>query len=409
MRILKFAGAFLLTLIVVFLFTFGYNLDALFTLFENQRGIKEGQEWVQKTNSLKGLTEYIGEQPERVSVVSLAINDPDSSIMYNQHAPRTMGRLSVLFSVIEYARQVEQGTINPDEQVPLSEINRYQLPFIDESSHDDAMNMLNDRQANSESTVALKHVVDAAVAYNDLAITDYLFYKLNPASVAQLMDELLLQETESPLPFSGLYITLNPHLQQREATAHFDSLSQLSRQEFTQLVSDNTERFLNDDGYRSEVLQRFENGEGLDIKFTMMRDALAFFPKTTADEMARLMKQLQQDNLISPAVSARLKEILDWPLQSGTGRLQKDFETYGALYDNRMGMLNGIDFGASSYSGEPFAQAVFFDDLQVAFWFHMSSNLMHQDYQQRLIWDPALRSASASQINTAATDTTTQS
>ena len=397
MRILKFIGAFLGAFLVIFLIVFGFNLNALFTLFENQKGIQEGQEWVQKTYSLKGLTEYIGAQPERVSVASLALTNPDSSITYNTHTPRTMGRLSVIFSIIEYARQVEEGTLNPGEQISLSAINQYQLPYIDESDHDDALQHLREQIPEEQSTVSLQNIVEATAAYNDIALADFLLFKIGPNTIEQLLDDLGIRETESPLPFSGLYITLNPNLQDRETKAHFDSLSQLSRTEFGQRTFAKTDKFINDEAYREKVLSRFEDGEGLDIKFTKRRDALAFFPKTTASEMAGLMKKIQQETLLSADISKRIKDILDWPLKSE--RLQSDFQSYGAIYDNRMGLVNGIDFGVSTYSEEPFAQAVFFDDLQVAFWFHMSSNLMHQDFEQRLIWDPALREATVRQIN----------
>jgi hypothetical protein len=60
------------------------------------------------------------------------------------------------------------------------------------------------------------------------------------------------------------------------------------------------------------------------------------------------------------------------------------------MFDNRLGLLNGIDFGTSAYTGDTTVQAVFFDRLPIAFWLHMSSNHMHQDFQQRLIFDPAM-------------------
>lgn len=396
MRALKFAGVFLGALIIIFLIIFGTNLNALLILFENQQALKEGQEWVEKTHSLKGLTEYVGAQPEHVSVVSLAPRNPDSSIAYNPHSPRTMGRLANLFLLTEYVRQVQSGRLSPDEPIAYERINRYQLPYMDATDHQDALGRLREWSDGNTHTVALRHVVEAAVRYNDIAIFDFLLQKLGAGRIEQLLGTLAIEQTEAPLPFSGLYITLNPHLHDRTTDAHFDSLSRLSRTEFSELVFANTERFIGESPFRERVLQLFEEQEGLGITFDRQRDALAFFPKTTAHEMARLMRRVQQDSLLSPSVSRGVRDILDWPLQSG--RLEGDFETYGALYDNRMGMVSGIDYGRSSYSGEPFAQAVFFDELPVAFWFHMSSNLMHQDFQQRLIWDPALREATVQQI-----------
>lgn len=60
--------------------------------------------------------------------------------------------------------------------------------------------------------------------------------------------------------------------------------------------------------------------------------------------------------------------------------------------------MSGIDFGTSIYDGHTSAQAVFFDKLPVAFWLHLSANHMQEDYQQRLIWDPALYETTINEI-----------
>jgi hypothetical protein len=119
------------------------------------------------------------------------------------------------------------------------------------------------------------------------------------------------------------------------------------------------------------------------------RDALALFPKTTASEMTQLLEKLVNDELISAGVSRRVKDWMRWPIDRQSG-FTRDFTDYGAIYDDRMGLLTGIDFGTSKYTGDTTVQAVFFDRIQIAFWFHMSSNHMHQDFQQRLIFDPAM-------------------
>ena len=397
LRILKFIGAFLGTFLIIFLIVFGFNMDALFTLMENSEDLQEGQEWVSKTQSLKGLTEYIGAQPERVSIASIAIENPDSSILYNEHAPRSMGILSNIFTVIEYARQAEEGMIDPKEQVSLSEVDRYQLPYMDASNHTDALNWLDDRdKISGKNTVALSDLVQVSVEFNDLAAADYLYFKIGGDNITSLMDRLELQDTESPLPFSGLYTVLKPSVYGMEVQQRIDTLSTMNRQNFDSLAVAASKKLATDDSFRDDVFTGFRNDEGLGVSFTVQRDLLDFFPKTTAWEMANVMKKIQQEKLISKEVSQRIKKILSWPLRSS--RLQNDFMTYGAYYDSRLGLVNGIDFGTSTYTEEPFAQAVFFDELQVAFWFHMSSNLIHQDFQQRLIWDPALREASVEEI-----------
>lgn len=398
LRILKFVGAFLGTFLIIFLIVFGFNMNALITLFENSEDIQEGQQWVEKTYSLKGLTEYISAQPEHVSIASISIQNPDSSILYMEHTPRTMGRLSNVFMIIEYARQVEDKDLSPEEKVPLSDVEKYLLPYMDASNHENAMEHLRGRDKVSEKQeVSLDDLVRVAIEFNDPAVSDYLFFKVGQPNIEKLMDKLALEDTELPLPFSGLYIVLNPSIHENDFRKWMDSLSTMQRPSFDSLVIETSKKFKSEESFRSRVIKRFEEDEGMGVQFTELRDMLAFFPKTTASEMASLMRKLQQEKLVSKKVSKRIKDLMSWPMEST--RIKNDFKTYGALYDSRMGLVNGIDYGLSAYSEEPFAQAVFFDELEVALWFHMSSNLIHQDFEQRLIWDPALRQATVQEIN----------
>lgn len=398
MRILKFIGVTVGTLLLVFLMVFGFNLDAVFTLFENSDDLQEGQEWVSKTTSLKGLTEYIGEHPRNAAVVSRSAANPDTIISYRAEQPHTMGTLSNFFLITTYARLVENGSLHPGDLVPLEDTDAYQLPYIDATNHEDAKSALSEKGAvTSDKEASLDDLVQIAIVFNDLAIADYLYYKFGEEAISQTYEQLELQHTDSLLPFSGLYITINPAVHDRTFPAHFKQLDEWSEQAFRDTVLANAQSYQTDSLFRKKVNDIFKDSQGLAMQFADRRDALTFFPRSTAGELSQLMVRLQQDQLISPAVSKRIKNIMDWPMERQS--LNNDFDIYGAIYDNRMGLLNGLDYGASTYSQEPFGQAVFFDSLQVALWFHMSSNLMHQDYQQRLMWDPALRETTIKQTN----------
>lgn len=404
MRILKFIGAFLGTLLVVFFIVFGFNLDALVTLYENSGDLQEGQQWVPKTQSLKGLTEYIGENSDRVSLTSIVITDPDSVLNFREEKPRTMGITGNFFLIATYARLAEDGTVNPEEQVFLRDINRYQLPYIDQSNHSDALAGLeNNGSITDKNTVSLDDLVRASIRYNDLAISDYLLFRFGPELIEETYRFLNLQHTEALLPFSGLYILINPYMHDITFEKHFAELQKMPRQAFNDSVLTMSSRFAENEDFHERVIHIFEERKGLGIMFTQRRDALALFPKSSSSEMASLMQQLNNDELISESVSSRIKDIMNWPMQVNN-RLVNSLTEYGAIYDNRLGLVNGIDYGTSAYNGDRFGQSISFDSLQVAFWFHMSSNLIHQDYMQRLMWDPALRAATERQIQLNATE-----
>lgn len=397
MRLLKFIAVPVGALLLVFFIVFGFNLDALVTLSKNSDDLQEGQQWVSKTTSLKGLTEYIGLHPERTAVVSRSAVNPDTTIAYGADKHHTMGALTNFFLITTFAREVEEGSVDPDTLISLPLTDAYQLPYIDSSNHDHAKSALeNQGKITDENKVALKDLVQAAITFNDLAISDFLYYYLGEQDIQQTYRQLELLSTELPVPFSGLYITINPAVYDTTFEAHYRQLSRLSERALRDTIRANARRYQSDAAFRQKIDRTFNAAQGLAMQFKHRRDALTFFPQSTARELSELMVRLQQNKLINTKVSKQVKELMNWPYERQS--LNNDFKYYGAIYDSRLGLLNGLDYGASTYSGEPFGQAVFFDSLQVAFWFHMSSNLIHQDYQQRLMWDPALRTATIKEI-----------
>lgn len=341
----------------------------------------EGSEYVKNTYSLKALTQFIGDHPEYMSVVSFNVNNPDSGIYFEADKPRTLGILSNIFLILEYERQVEKELIDPMEVVSLEEIRRLRLPKVGDNAHNSAIEFLQDSE---KGLITLDRVATASVQFSDIAISDYLWFRLGHNSIEQLFNSLDLYATDHPLPFAGLYLFIHPDIS--------DTSRSYSEEEIIELA----ERFRNDDSFNKEIKQLFDD-KRLNLSFIQERNALSYFPHTTAFEMANLMARLYKNELISVEVSERVKEKMNW-VKEGEA-IERSFTEYGAIYDNRMGMLSGIDFGTSVYDGHTSAQAVFFDKLPVAFWLHLSANHMQEDYQQRVIWDPALYETTLNEIN----------
>jgi hypothetical protein len=358
------------------------NYSAFDTLYNNNDGMRDGYEYIESTYSLKGLTEFVGDHPEWMSVVSFNINDPDSGIYYQADVERTLGTLSNFFLLVEYERQKEAGLIDPNEMIPYSDIERYSLAQISEEAHKKTFEML---ELEPTDSVPLDTLVATLIETNDLAASDLLYFKLGAENIAAIMDTLGVAHTDTPLPFSGLYMSIHPQLA--------DTSKQFSNEDVILLA----EQLGQNPTFNDETKAIFKV-DRLSLSFIQERDALAKFPQTTPREMANLMASLYKNEIISESISQNVKEKLKWVFEGSA--ITRSFEDYGAIYDNRMGMLSGIDFGVSIYDGHESAQAVFFDKLPVAFWLYLSANHMQEDYQQRLIWDPALYETTIQEIET---------
>lgn len=388
MRLLKFFSVFLITAILVFGFIIGLNWKPFNTFFENREAMMEGSELVENTYSLRALAEFIGEYPEYVSVASRVVGSPDSTLYYQPDAMRVMGTSSNIFILLGYAIELDKGSISETDPVYWDEVSRYQMPDLDESVHRQARNTAGERGWLDNGAISLERALRLLAEFNDLALADYLWWNLDSGIWDEIKGSTGLTFTEMPLPYSGLYLAISPHFQNQTVSELIEEWSRVDEQEWRNHVT-NLSRQYTQDGNRRDEIRSFMQSNRLGNTFMEERDAMSLFPKTTAEEMVIFMETLWLNEVINRDVSERIKDWMRWPMEAQDG-IRRDFTDYGAIYDNRMGLLNGFDFGTSAYTGDTTVQAIFFDQLPIGFWFHMSSNHMHQDFQQRLIFDPAL-------------------
>ncbi len=123
--------------------------------------------------------------------------------------------------------------------------------------------------------------------------------------------------------------------------------------------------------------------------FQQERDLYAGFPKATSAALADLMDRLAAD---TTAVRH-----LSWSMADPS--IRTHFTRYLVYYDSRMSYLGGVAVGTSHYTGNTYTSVVRFTDIPAGLWFHLSANFMNQDFQQRLIWDPALYERLATSIS----------
>lgn len=388
MRILKFFAAFFFSALIIFGFVFGMNWKSFTTFMDNRDAMAEGSEWVEKTYSLRGLSEFIEENPQNVSVASVVIGSPDSTILFQPHTPRVMGTSTNFLLLAAYASQIDSGIQPGDEPISWNDVSRYQLDEVDASVHKNAYRTAERRGWIQNGTISTIDALKLLAEYNDLALADYLWWNIDQDFWDHFAERLGLIETQMPLPFSGLYQAISTGLQEKSANEILTEWQHAPENEWRSHVMHLSDEYASNSFTRQKVTDYLKKNR-LGNTFIEERDLMILFPKTTAFEIVTLFERIWAGKHLSATATENLKNWMRWPLEQQR-EIRQDFSDYGAVFDNRLGILNGIDFGTSTYTGDTTIQAVFFDRLPIAFWFHMSSNHMHQDFQQRLIFDPAM-------------------
>ncbi len=379
MKLLKFFLVFVVVTGAIFALTVGLNWTAFKTVFSDPESFSEGSEWVEKTYSLSGLMDYIELNPQHVSAVSLNIHDETDYIAYNAHEPRVMGAIGNIFLLLEYARQVEEGFLSPDDRINLDEIERFRVSTWYRTGHQTAL-----RNLESENNKArLGDIVHLAGRHYSQAVSDWLLFHLGVERVNNLIYTLAGDSVEPIIPGVGILttiITRGSELSMSDAVAKWRAVPLHER---IPIFMENAQRYIDDENFRDEVTQRA--GTIRDRLLIDERRVHGLWSRAEPMALTNVMASIFRGEAISPFASQLVKDYMKWAYADPV--VQQHATEYGALFESRLGYLTGIDYGTSTYTGISYAQTLFFDDLPVAFWLHMSSNFMNHDLQRRFIYD----------------------
>jgi hypothetical protein len=220
---------------------------------------------------------------------------------------------------------------------------------------------------------------------NDIGIHDYFYAKLNLDSLKNLYSASGFTKTDLIQPYIGIYASINPSFMKTDYEQLYQKTIGLTKDEISaQRLTIYTD-YQQKPAFRQQLRNLTEEvGKGL--KFDEERNFSFSLPQTTASEMHQYLS-----TLIKAADNSIEAKVFDIILEANQNIYrERIFDQYAGVFDNRIGLQNGMDWGIAKEGGERI-QVVFFDELPVGFWFHLSSDLIIQDIQQRMIWDKELR------------------
>jgi len=397
-RIAKFVGAFLLVTVMVFGSIYVFNKRAIDNVFQND--LSEGTEWVPKTYSISGLVSYWAEQPADNSLVSLT-DSTETSVHFNGKVTRSLSNLAHFLLIVRYVEAVDQGEVDAGMLVDQALLAELHVPGVEDrrfAAHLEAL--------GEQTPVSLDALVMALAENNDPAFADYLQLQLGAERVSDIPTRYGLLTIEPPLPWAGYYAGWEPTVQEKPFSELAATYVSIGRTAYHERITALGWQYFTDAEQRNLMRRQFEEREDLlsvDEKYRNRFTTLG-----QPEELARFVQRVFETDLISGKARAHLYHLLSWPMRNN--KINRYFERYTAIYDSRMGYLAGIDYGQSKQTPStetastkapttlaPFAggraQVFIMENIPIGLFLHLSSNLMTQDVQQRIFWDPALQAS----------------
>jgi D-alanyl-D-alanine carboxypeptidase len=318
-------------------------------------GVAGGGGWyvISGINQAKShLAELILENPESTAVAAYTFDDrgerveDGNTIFHNADEALVLASTMKIVVLAAYGDAVTSGDLDPDEQVPIADVEQYYLPATDGGAHAKGLKSLgleaDDAGFARDQTarIRLDDVARIMIHYSGNAETDYLIARLGADRIAAVMEEAGLEQHTPIRPTIGVALTMFNHeapsfamdrLRQVIAevsegdTAHLDRLTDL---------------YLNDPQWRATQIEFVESLDeqaigGMEM-WAYHTEASQLFPRGTASEYARMMAQIASGTFLSTEVSQMMQQKLenvpsDWPLR--------------VLFFDRFGAKDGVTAG----------------------------------------------------------------
>lgn len=343
----------------------------------------EGGEQTYQLKTPENLLEYIVAHPENISLVAYEIGNPEHGIFYRADEKHPLASTIKILLLAEYARQVEQGILSPDEKIDLNSVDVYYLPNTDGGAHPQALKEFQDKKyVNAANKIALRHIAWAMIRYSSNAATDYLIERLGRENIDKLPSRLGLPNQDAPLPIIGQFLSWDDAAISASPSARLKIYQAMSETEYANLVYNLMSKWKSDAAFREQKIKRL-------VQFISIQDlqamAQALNPGGTAKGYAQIMERIYTDSLISPAVSKIMREYLEWPMKNEP--VCEKFDSLAAKGGSLAGILTEAMYAKPKNAQKGLVMALFFENIPTGVWLQLMQTYAQQEFELKLLTD----------------------
>ena len=293
------------------------------------------------------ILQFIKENPEKSSI-KLSRND---TILVSLNTDQIMPLASTvkLVVAVEYAVQAASGAILPDEQVPLSELEKYYIKNTDGGAHEQWIKTFGE----SPRTTTIKDIVIGMLRYSSNANTEWMKDRLGLEIVNARLDSLGMKN------HSKIFYMVSSLLIGKEEFGSLSGDELLTRwmnlsEEENYLASVRIHDILKRDSagnYKSDIG---------DLSKPVQKVWSDKLPASSTNEYWGLMKKINSRNFLKPKAQVHLEEVLEWIMKNPT--VNKQYEHMGMKGGSTLFVMTKALY-ATDKKGNRTELAYFFNNL----------------------------------------------
>ncbi|MGW8960016.1 serine hydrolase [Paenibacillus sp. NPDC055715] len=340
-------------------------------------------------DSAHRMLRFLEEHPEKASITILR----DGKKLAGREENRMMPLASTVKTVIavEYTKQAAAGTINPDERIKLTALERFYLPLLDGGAHPAWLKDMEAKGRLKNGTVSLREVAKGMVRFSSNANTEYLMDRLGLERINQTKTILGLQNHDQIYPFVSSILI--PYEWMREtqgwawdgaknsnsAKAAVQAMSDVEFRQYAQMIHNKLVRDTSGSYKKNAAMATW-----YDREFDRMNTD-RFIASTTAD-YASLMSRLNSRQGFTKAEQKLLSEVMEQLMDHPANQ---EWLKHSGQKGGSTAYVLTLAMYATDKEGHSTEMAVFFKDLDP--FTNASLQSMMNEFKKRLLRDEPFR------------------
>lgn len=296
---------------------------------------------------------HLKDHPQTTSLY--VAENREELITYQTDIVRPLASTVKILIAVEYAMQVEEGTLNKDSYVSLDDLKRYYFKGTDGNAHEEWLKKMENEGVINNNQVTLHDVAKGMITYSSNANTDYLIDLLGVDSINNRAKALELTQHEEVYPIvSALLISDYINNEKMDENKLIEELEKMPMEMYQDLAQELSQEMK--DGAINIANHNF--GLSLDLE-RVWSDRLI---GATANDYGKLLAVISNDEL--PAVAAEtVRDLLEWPMEMNEENLDY-FAHLGAKGGSTAFILNDAMY-AENHNGDRIEMVLLTDDLSI--------------------------------------------
>mgnify|MGYP001473019555 CR=1 FL=1 len=348
--------------------------------------------------------------PGTVGLVAYQAGRETEGVYLNADLPMPLASVAKLITLVAYAEATADGELNPLEQIPLAELDRYYLPNFDLGAHRRAVNELRADgkliSPDGDPAVLLDDVAWMMVRHSSNAAADYLHLRLGQSRIEETAGALGLNNLpathSAPCTFLGQFLMMANHgrgfTNDRTVLESFVAGGMTGAAAYGREVALLTDIYVNLVTFREDE-QAWRSTARRPSIDTQRYFAARLAPQGTAGGYAALMRRLAQNGLSNPDSSFYARRILEWPNRFPDN--QALFTNVGYKNGSLPGVLTTTYYAYRRDDGALVIVVLFYRDLPQQTYRQWRNDLPHDELARWLLADPAAIPALAAALREA--------